>query len=63
VYLFFAFSPLIGIIAVIVVYMIELLIDNASARVKWQMVMKSSWVIAAIVGVVNLAILYYMGVG
>jgi formate hydrogenlyase subunit 4 len=63
VYLFFAFSPLIGIIAVILVYLLELLIDNASARVKWQLVMKSSWVIAAIVGVVNLAILYYLGVG
>jgi formate hydrogenlyase subunit 4 len=63
VYLFFAFSPLIGIIVVIVVYLLELLIDNASARVKWQLVMKSSWLIAAIVGVVNLAILYYMGVG
>ncbi|MDD1698075.1 MAG: NADH-quinone oxidoreductase subunit H [Methanoregula sp.] len=63
VYLFFAFSPLIGLLAVVVVYLLELLIDNASARVKWQMVMKSSWVIAAIVGVVNLAILYYLGVG
>jgi ech hydrogenase subunit B len=63
VYLFFAFSPLLGLIAVILVYLLELLIDNASARVKWQLVIKSSWVIAAIVGVVNLAILYYMGVG
>jgi ech hydrogenase subunit B len=63
VYLFFAFSPLIGIIAVILVYLLELLIDNASARVKWQLVMKSSWLIAAIVGVVNLAVLYYLGVG
>jgi formate hydrogenlyase subunit 4 len=63
VYLFFAFSPLIGIIAVVLVYLLELLIDNASARVKWQLVMKSSWLIAAIVGVVNLAVLYYLGVG
>jgi formate hydrogenlyase subunit 4 len=63
VYLFFAFSPLIGIIAVVLVYLLELLIDNASARVKWQLVMKSSWLIAAIAGVVNLAVLYYLGVG
>jgi ech hydrogenase subunit B len=63
VYLFFAFSPLIGLIAVVLVYLLELLIDNASARVKWQLVMKSSWLIAAIVGVVNLAVLYYLGVG
>ena len=63
VYLFFAFSPLIGLIAVVLVYLLELLIDNASARVKWQLVMKSSWLIAAIAGVVNLAVLYYLGVG
>jgi ech hydrogenase subunit B len=63
VYLFFAFSPLMGLIAVVIVYLLELLIDNASARVKWQLVMKSSWVIAALVGVVNLAVLYYLGVG
>jgi formate hydrogenlyase subunit 4 len=62
VYLFFAFSPLIGIIAVALVYLLELLIDNASARVKWQLVMKSSWLIAAIVGLANLAALYYLGV-
>jgi len=63
VYLFFAFSPLLGFIAVAIVYLFELLIDNASARVKWQLVMKSSWVIAALAGVVNLAVLYYLGVG
>jgi formate hydrogenlyase subunit 4 len=63
VYLFFAFNPFVAIIAVILVYMLELLIDNASARVKWQLVMKSSWGIAAIVGVVNLAVLYYIGMG
>ena len=37
VYLFFAFNPSIAIIAIILVYMLELLIDNASARVKWQL--------------------------
>jgi len=63
VYLFFAFNPLIAIIAVIFIYLFELLIDNASARVKWQLLIKSSWMIAAIVGVLNLAVLYYLGVG
>ncbi len=63
VYLFFAFNPLIAVVAVIIIYLLELLIDNASARVKWQFLVKSSWAIAAIVGVVNLAVLYYLGVG
>jgi ech hydrogenase subunit B len=63
VYLFFAFNSLVAIIAVVLIFLFELLIDNASARVKWQLLMKSSWMIAAIVGVLNLAVLYYMGVG
>lgn len=63
VYLFFAFNPLIAVIAVIIVYLIELVIDNASARVKWQLVMKSSWVITAVLAISNLAALYYLGVG
>ena len=60
VYLFFGFNPLIGAAAVIIVYLLEILIDNTNARVRWQFVVKSSWLIAAIVGVVNLAALYFL---
>jgi len=63
VYLFFGFNPLIGVAAVIVVYLLEILIDNTNARVKWQLAMKSSWLIAAVVGVVNLAALYFLSGG
>ena len=62
VYLFFGFNPIIAIIAVAIVYLLEILIDNTNARVKWQVAMKSSWAIAAIVGVLNLGVLYYLGV-
>jgi len=63
VYLFFGFNPLIGVAAVIIVYLLEILIDNTNARVKWQLVVKSSWLIAAVVSVVNLAALYYLSGG
>ncbi len=63
VYLFFGFNPLIGVAAVIIVYLLELLIDNTNARVKWQLAVKSSWLIAAVVGVVNLAALYFLSGG
>ena len=63
VYLFFGFNPLIGIAAVIIVYLLEILIDNTNARVRWQFVVKSSWLIAVIVGVVNLAALYLLSGG
>ena len=63
VYLFFGFNPLIGVAAVIIVYLFEILIDNTNARVKWQLVVKSSWLIAAVVSVVNLAALYFLSGG
>ncbi|MFA6224738.1 MAG: complex I subunit 1 family protein [Methanoregula sp.] len=63
VYLFFGFNPLIGVVAVIIVYLFEILIDNTNARVKWQLAVKSSWLIAAVVGVVNLAALYFLSGG
>jgi ech hydrogenase subunit B len=63
VYLFFGFSPLIAVSAVIVVYLLEILVDNTNARVKWQLAVKSSWLIAAVVGVLNLAALYYVSGG
>ncbi len=60
VYLFFGWNPLIAVIAVAIIYLLEILIDNTNARVKWQLAMKSSWAIAAIVGVVNLGALYFL---
>jgi len=63
VYLFFGFNPLIGVAAVIIVYLLEILIDNTNARVRWQFLVKSSWLIAAVVGVVNLAALYFLSGG
>ena len=60
VYLFFACNPVIAIIAIIIVYLLEILIDNTNARVKWQLAVKSSWAIAGILGVLNLAALYFI---
>ena len=62
IWLFFGFNPLIAAIMVVVVYLLEIFIDNTNARVKWQLAVKSSWLIAAIAGVVNLGVLYYLGV-
>jgi ech hydrogenase subunit B len=60
IYLFFGWNPLAGVIAVLVIYLLEILIDNTNARVKWQLAVKSSWMIAAIVSVINLAALYFL---
>jgi len=63
VYLFFAFNPLLGIAAIIIVYLLEIFLDNTNARAKWQFALKSSWLIAVVAGVVNLAALYVLNGG
>ncbi len=60
VWLFFGFNPVIAIAAIIITYFLEILIDNTFARVKWQMTLKSAWLIAGALGLVNLATLYYL---
>ncbi|MGB4052364.1 MAG: respiratory chain complex I subunit 1 family protein [Methanoculleus sp.] len=62
VYLFFAWNPVIGIIAVVVTYVAEVFIDNVTARVRWQAALKSGW-LAALLAVANLLILSYMMIG
>ncbi len=61
VYIFFRWTSVysipVAIGASIIVYFFEILIDNVSARVKWDLLIKSSWAIGATIGFVNLIIL------
>lgn len=63
IYLFFGWNPLLGVVAVVLIYLLEILIDNTNARVKWQLAVKSSWLIAVVAGVVNLGALYFLSGG
>lgn len=50
-----------GILAVVmcfVSYFLEILIDNTSARVKWELMFKLTWVVTLIFGVINVLVLY-----
>ncbi|MCQ8894740.1 MAG: NADH-quinone oxidoreductase subunit H [Methanolinea sp.] len=60
IYLFFAWNPLVAAIALVIVYLLEIVVDNTFSRVTWQMTLKSSWIIAGMLGLVNLGILYYL---
>ncbi len=60
VWLFFGFNPVIAVAAIIITYFLEILIDNTFSRAKWQMTLKSAWLIAGALGLVNLATLYYL---
>jgi formate hydrogenlyase subunit 4 len=63
IFLFFAngtwYMAIIGIVVALVLYFVEILIDNAYARMKWQFTLKASWLVTLIFGGVNLMLLYY----
>jgi NADH:ubiquinone oxidoreductase subunit H len=60
IWLFFAWNPFIAVAAILVAYFLEILIDNTIARVKWQLMLRTAWVIAGTLGIVNLGVLYYL---
>jgi formate hydrogenlyase subunit 4 len=64
VFLFFANGSIllgaIGIIAIFLLYFIEILIDNGYARIKWQLALKWCWLVTIILGGVNIVLLYFL---
>jgi ech hydrogenase subunit B len=64
VYLFIAhaaaWSPVVAVIVCLAVYFLEILIDNNYARMKWQIAINASWIVAITLGFVNLLVLYFM---
>jgi formate hydrogenlyase subunit 4 len=55
VYLFFAaYHWAIALAGIAIVYLIEILIDNTYSRLTWRFTVKSSWIVAAVFGVLNL---------
>ena len=60
IYLFFGSYWYFGILLAIIVYFIEILIDNINARIKWELMIASSWVVTLVLGVGNLFVLYFI---
>lgn len=67
VFLFIANGTLWGTVLAVAVclvtYFVEILIDNCYARMKWQIAINSSWIVAITLGFVNLIILYFSRFG
>lgn len=53
-------SLLLAFVVVVLVYFLEIWIDNNFARVKWQLLLKSAWAVAFVTGFVNIAVLAYL---
>jgi formate hydrogenlyase subunit 4 len=60
VYLFFANNLFLGLGAVAIAYLLVIFIDNNFARFRWQLVLKSSWIIALVLGIGNIMFLFYL---
>ena len=62
VFLFFANGTalgwIIGIVVAILTYFFEVFIDNCFARMKWQFAFKSAWIVAVVLGMINILVLY-----
>ena len=61
VYLFFIYSYpvswIVGILICLVVFFLEVVIDNAFARMKWKATLQMSWIVISVTGGVNLLLL------
>ena len=44
-------------VAVVLSYFLEILIDNTTARLKWQRMFKTTWAVTMIIGVINIFVL------
>ena len=51
---------IIGIVVAIIAFFIETFIGNSFARMKWQVAFKSAWIVAAVLGIINLFLLYFI---
>ncbi len=59
VFLFFATNLWLGIVLAFLIFVLEMIIDNATARVRWQWMLASSWLLPLILGGVNVFILMF----
>ena len=53
-------SILVALIAFILIYLLEIWIDNNFARVKWQLVLKSTWIVTLVLGGINILVLAFL---
>lgn len=53
-------SIAIAIAVFILIYLFEVWIDNNFARVKWQMVLKSTWIVTLVLGGINIIVLAFL---
>ena len=53
-------SIILAIVVALLTFFLEILIDNNFARVKWQAMLKSAWIVALVTGGINFAVLLFL---
>ena len=53
-------SIVLGVVVALAAYFLEIWIDNNFARVKWQALLSSAWIVALVAGGVNISVLMYL---
>ncbi len=53
-------SLVLAIVVALAAWFLEILIDNNFARVKWQSMLKSAWIVALVTGAINFALLMFL---
>ena len=59
--IFFAGAPLLCICILVLLYILEVFVDCSTARVKWQLMVKSSWLVIGLLALVNIVALSLFG--
>ena len=52
--LFFGGHILIGLVVIAFIYILEIVIDNSTSRVKWQLALNSTWLVTLVLGAGNI---------
>lgn len=47
----------VGLVALLICYFVEILVDNTNARLKWNHMLSNTWIVTAVLGALNLIIL------
>ncbi|NLN42832.1 MAG: NADH-quinone oxidoreductase subunit H [Methanosarcina sp.] len=58
IFVFWTVNPLIGVLISIAAFLLVIVIDNITARVYWQWMLKLSWTFLLAISIVNIAFLY-----
>jgi ech hydrogenase subunit B len=61
IFMFWAVNPVIGFIIATVAFLLVIVVDNITARVYWQWMLKLSWTLLLAISLINIAYLYWSG--